>query len=99
MSLKLVGSIVIGIGIFFMTFGCIALWRFKNFYSRILSASLVDSAGFILIILGAMLYRGHLYFNLKLGLILAVVMILNPVSSHFITKSAYYSGYHLKKGD
>lgn len=96
---EIIGILLMAISLIFIMFGSIGLFRFKNFYSRILIASLIDTAGFICMMIGVMVYKGFSYFSLKVFLILFAVLLLNPVSTHFITKSAHYSGYHVKKGD
>lgn len=93
----IIGFIFITLGIIFMIFGCIGLIRFRDFYSRILVTSLIDTCGFITMMVGIMIYSGLNFFTLKVGLILLTVLLLNPVSTHFITKSAHYSGYHVKR--
>ncbi len=97
MMKEILGIIFMAISLIFIIFGSIGLFRFKNFYSRILIASLIDTAGFICMMVGVIIYKGFSYFSLKVLLILIVVMLLNPVSTHFITKSAHYSGYHIKE--
>ncbi|WP_105619686.1 monovalent cation/H(+) antiporter subunit G [Vallitalea okinawensis] len=96
---EIIGLVLMAVSLIFILIGSIGLFRFKNFYSRILIASLIDTAGFICMMFGVMVYKGFSYFSLKVFLILFAVLLLNPVSTHFITKSAHYSGYHVKKGD
>ena len=94
-----VGLIFIIIGFIFIIFGIIGIYRFKDFYSRILVGSLIDTAGFTCVMVGVMIYKGFSFFSLKVFLILSVVLLLNPVSTHSITKSAYFSRYHIRKDD
>lgn len=96
---EIVGIIVMLLGLVFMVFGTLSLFRFKHFYSRILHTSLIDTSGLMTMIIGMMIYKGWSFFSLKLGSLLFIILLLNPVGTHFITKSAYLSGYHIKKGD
>lgn len=94
---ELIGIIVMSIGVIFVTFGEIGMFVFKDFYGRVLISSLVDTVGFITVMLGVIVYEGFNMFSLGILLILITVMILGPINTHFITKSAYLSGYNIKK--
>lgn len=96
---EIIGFGVMLIGLVFMVFGTLSLFRFKHFYSRILQTSLIDTSGLMTMIIGMVIYQGWSFFTLKLGSLLFIILLLNPVATHFITKSAYLSGYHIKKGD
>ncbi len=88
-----IGNAVIIIGVIFVLIGVFGIYRFRNFYSRILISSMVDTVGFITICTGAVIRSGISWFSLKVLLLAAVVMIINPVVTHAITRSAYYGGY------
>ncbi len=84
-------------GLFFIGFGILGLYRFKNFYTRILIASNVDTAGFILLLAGVIIKHGFSFFSLKVSFIVGLVLIVNPLITHAITRSAYNSGFKIKK--
>jgi len=92
---ELIGNIVIGIGLVFVLIGVFGIYRFRNFYSRILIASKVDTVGFITISVGIIIRNGIAWFSLKVLLLVAVVMIINPVVTHAIASSAYHGGYRI----
>lgn len=93
---EIIGDASIVFGMIFMTFGILGLYRFKKFYSRALSASTIDTVGFISIMVGVIIKRGIDFFSLKVFLIMIIVMIINPVSTHAIVRSAYNSGFREK---
>jgi multicomponent Na+:H+ antiporter subunit G len=93
----LIGGIIIFIGIAFIGLGIIGIYRFNNFYSRALVASKVDTVGYITIIIGVMLRHGLTFFSMKLFFILLITIIINPLITHSITRSAFISGYKLRK--
>ncbi|WHH57696.1 monovalent cation/H(+) antiporter subunit G [Petroclostridium sp. X23] len=97
--INLLGNIIISIGIVFICFGVFGIFRFNDFYSRILIASKVDTVGFITIMTGVILKQGFSFFSLKVLLILIVMIITNPLATHSIARSAYFSGYRVKKGE
>ncbi|OJF94037.1 monovalent cation/H(+) antiporter subunit G [Alkalibacterium sp. 20] len=92
-----IANIIIVIGLIFMTLGVFGVYRFKDFFSRILVSAKVDTVGFITIMLGLMMKHGFDFFTGKLLLVLALYVITNPIATHAITRSAHISGYRIKK--
>lgn len=90
-----IGNIIIGIGVVFVLLGVFGLYRFRDFYSRILIGSKIDTVGFITICTGTIIRSGITWFSLKVMLLMAVVMIINPVITHAIVNSAYHGGYRI----
>jgi len=93
---ELIGNIIIGIGVVAVLLGVFGLYRFRDFYSRILIGSMIDTVGFITVCLGVIVRSGISWFSLKVLLLIAVVMIINPVITHAIASSAYHGGYRLQ---
>lgn len=95
--IDLISKIIIFIGLVFISFGVISSYRFKNFYSRALMASKIDTVGFILILSGLIIRHRLSVFSLKLLLLIIIGIIINPIVTHAIVRSAYISGYMTKK--
>lgn len=93
----MLGSIVIYIGIGFVTLGIIGLFRFDNFYARALAASKVDTVGYITILIGVIIKSGFTFLSLKVAILLGITLLVNPLTTHMITRSAYVSGYTVRK--
>lgn len=87
-------TLVIIIALAFMFFGVLGLFRFNDFYSRILISSKVETVGFLTIMVGLVLFSGFNFASLKILLILLLMLITNPLSTHAIARSAYISGYY-----
>lgn len=85
--------IVMSIALIFMFFGVLGIFRFKIFYSKILISSKVETVGFLSLMIGVMIKSGISFFTLKVILLILVVIITNPISTHAIARSAYISGY------
>lgn len=99
MELKeIIGSILIFIGLIFQLFGIYGLFKYEHFYVRLSLSSLIDSAGFITIIIGLMIFKGWDSGTLKLGFILLLMLLLNPLSNHILGRGAYLSNYHPERG-
>ena len=91
--LYIMSYVVIGIGTIFMIFGVLGIYKFKNFYPRMLAASKVDTVGVITVIIGVMLRHGVSFFSAKALVILIILLIISPLVTHIVTRSAYVSGY------
>jgi len=87
------GEVVIAIGIIFILFGVIGALKFKNFYTRILVTAKIDTVGAITVLIGIAIRNGFGFFSLKTLLLIFVMMIINPLATHMIARSAYLSGY------
>lgn len=95
--MKIIGYILICLGLLFMTIGTIGTYRFKSFYSRILAASKVDLVGEITVLLGLIVLNGFSQYSLKLLFIMILLILINPLVSHIIVRSAMMSNYRFRK--
>ena len=87
------GNVIIIIGLILMAFGVIGMFRFKDYFSRVLVGGKVDTVGFITILIGLLLKNGFTYFTGKILLVLVLYVVTNPIATHAITRSAHLSGY------
>ncbi len=95
--LELSGNIIVVIGLVLMAFGVIGMFRFKDYFSRVLIGGKVDTVGLITILIGLMIKNGLTYFSGKILLVLVLYIVTNPIATHAITRSAHLSGYRIKK--
>jgi len=93
--LAIAGDVLIIIGIVFMFFGIIGIFRFKGFFARILVSSKIDTVGAFTIIIGLAFKHGIGFFSLKLILLIVLMMIINPIITHITARSAWLSGYKI----
>lgn len=91
----IIGYTLIAIGLLFILIGLIGIFKFKNFYSRILVSSIIDTAAFITIIIGILFVKGFSFFSLKVILILILMLFLNPLATHTIARGAHMSGFRI----
>ena len=91
-------SILLVLSWVFIVFGMIAIFKVKNLYTRILSAATIDTVASLTIIL-ALLIANILDFNtvIRFILLIAFLLITNPISSHVNIRSAYLTGVDIKK--
>ena len=92
--MEILSYVIIGIGILFMIFGVIGIYQpNKDFYYRILVACKVDTVGFLTFCIGMAIRHGFSFFTGKIFIILLLMMVLNPLVAHIVSRSAYTSGY------
>jgi len=86
---ELISKGFIGLGVFFLCLGVFGLFRYKDFYTRILVASKADTVGFLLVVIGLILHHGFSFFSGKLVLIAMLMIILNPFVAAIVVRSAF----------
>ncbi len=79
--------------------GGIGVLRMPDFYTRMHAASLTDSMGAILVILGIMLQAGLSLATVKLGAILAFLLLTSPTAANALAVSALLAGMKPRTGD
>jgi multicomponent Na+:H+ antiporter subunit G len=80
-------------GCAFMMIGGLGVLRFPDIYARLHAASLTDTAGAGLIVLGLMLQGGWSLVTVKLALILGFLFFTSPTSTHALARTALASGH------
>jgi len=96
--LIIISNIFLVAGLIFMAFGILGLFRFNNFFLRIMSSSKVDTVGTLTIIFGMAIRMGLSYFSAKLVFLAIILIILGPLCHHMVARSAYLSGYKTSDG-
>lgn len=79
-------------GGFFLFIGSLGMVRLGDFWARLHGASIIDSAGAGLILLGMMLQAGFSLITVKLILIVIFLFITGPTASHAAANAAFMSG-------
>ncbi len=81
-------------GVAFCVIGGIGMIRMPDFYTRSHAASLTDTLGAALILLGLGIQAGISLIAVKLLFIYILFYITSPTSAHALVKSAYSHGLH-----
>ncbi|MBF0255489.1 MAG: monovalent cation/H(+) antiporter subunit G [Gammaproteobacteria bacterium] len=79
--------------------GGVGLLRFPDFFSRMHAAGVMDTLGAGLILFGLMLQSDHWLVLVKLLLILKLIWLTSPTSSHALAKAAIRGGARPLLGD
>lgn len=87
-------------GSLFCVIGGIGLLRLPDFFSRTHGAGITDTLGAALVLVGLMFQAGLTLVTVKLVMILVILWLTSPTSTHAIAKAAILSGLKpLLKGD
>jgi len=83
---------LLSIGGTFVFIGGVGVLRMPNLYTRIHAASLTDTMGAILIIVGVMLQAGASLAAIKLAAILLFLLLTSPTASNALASAALLAG-------
>ncbi len=86
-------------GAVFCVIGGVGLLRLPEFYSRMHGASVTDTLGATLILLGLMLQPGDWTITVKLAFILFFLYVTSPTAGHALIHAAYTSGHEPELAD
>lgn len=73
--------------------GGIGMLRLPDLYTRVHAASVGDTGGMLLILLGLMIQAGLSGVTLKLVLIVIFLLITSPTATHALTRAARHEGF------
>ena len=93
-TLELIAAALLCFGTFFCLVGGIGIHRMPDFYTRTHAASITDTLGAGLMLIGLMfLCEGqHWTVPVKLGMVLVFVLLTSPTSGHALVKAAAAEG-------
>ena len=80
----LISATLIVSGLIVMCLGVIGVYRFKYVLNRMHAAAMNDTLGLALIMLGLIVMSGFTFTSLKLLLVILMLWLSSPVSSHLI---------------
>lgn len=96
MTISLILDVVTGVlllgGCVLVISGGVGLLRFPDFYSRTHAASLTDTAGASLVILGLLLQADGPESVIRLVLIMFFMMLTGPTAAHALAQAARRDG-------
>jgi multicomponent Na+:H+ antiporter subunit G len=90
--LDIISWILLSAGGVFVLIGGIGALRMPNLYTRMHAASVTDSMGAALVLLGVMVQAGLSLATIKLGAILIFLLITSPTSSYALASAALLAG-------
>lgn len=84
-------------GLFMIFVSLLGIFKFKFDLNRMHAASLTDTLGLLLIILGIVVSHEFNWGTAKLMLIILIMWLSSPVSSHFLSRLEILTASDLKK--
>jgi multicomponent Na+:H+ antiporter subunit G len=92
LAIDLLSWSLLSAGGIFILIGGIGVVRMPGFYTRMHAASLTDSIGTILILVGIMLQAGTSLATIKLMAILVFMLLTGPTATYALANAALMSG-------
>ena len=94
--LDVVSFVLIGLGAFFVVTGAIGILRMPDVYTRMHAASVIDTLGGALLVVGMCLQAPSVLVVFKLLVVLALLFFTGPVASHALAQAALEAGVEPK---
>ncbi len=91
--LDILSWLLLTTGGIFVFIGGVGALRMPNLYTRMHAASVTDSIGPILILVGLVLQSGLALASVKLAAILLFLLLTGPTASNALASAALLSGY------
>jgi len=95
--IEILSWIFIVAGSAFAIVGAVGIIRFPDFWSRLHAASIADSAGVMLLLVGMSLQAGFTLITVKLIVIGVFLFITGPTATHAVANAAMMSGLRPKE--
>ena len=83
----------------FCVVGAIGLLRMPDFYTRMHAASVTETLGAGLILIGLMLQAGWTLVTVKLLMLGLLIFFVSPTATHALARAAMVRGLHPKLAD
>jgi multicomponent Na+:H+ antiporter subunit G len=90
---QVVGGSLAIFGALLAVLGAVGVLRFPDVYTRIHAASITDTAGASVMILGLAIISGFTMVTLKLAIVWACLMLTSPAAAHALANAAFSSGH------
>ena len=94
--INIVSWVLILLGSGLVLIGSFGFFRLPDFWSRLHAASVIDSGGMMLIVLGMCFQAGLSLITVKLFLIAVFLVITGPTATHAVANAALVSGLSVK---
>ncbi len=92
MLIDVLSGIFLAGGAFFCLVGSIGLIRMPDFYTRMHAASVTETLGAGLMLIGLMLHAGLTLVTVKLAIMGLLIFLASPTAGHALSRAAQMSG-------
>lgn len=83
---------MIAVGLFFLVVAAVGMVRLPDVYTRSHAVSLTDALGAFFVLMGLATYHGFSTNTFRILVVLALLILVNPVISHATVRAALRSG-------
>lgn len=97
MTLYYIGILLVIIGLFAIFSGIIGFFRFPDFYTKLHAASVIESFGVPVCLIGFACIEADIVNSSKLILAALLIFLLNPVATHALGKASLLSMSSFRK--
>ena len=101
MLIRIIADLFLLIGAVFALAGTIGVLKMPDTYSRMQASTCISTLGILCVGLGALVYAIFAMHSasaaIKIGVIVLMIFVTNPVGSHAIIKGAYRAGFRPEK--
>lgn len=87
-----IAMLLIALGIFVIAVAIYGLFKYRDALQSLHAGALIDTLAFLLIMVGIALLCGFTNTTLKLVVLTIILWIMNPISSHLITRMELITG-------
>ena len=94
--LDIASWICLVVGVVFCVIGAVGILRLSDLYMRTHAATIIDTMGAGMILIGLMFQGGLTIVTVKLFLVLVLLLYTSPAASHALVKAAYVQGVRVK---
>ena len=81
--------VVVTFGVLIILIGTLGLFKFQDFLTRTHAASVIDTLGTTLVILGLVIVEGFTITSFKLVLLLVLLLVSNSTISHILAQTFF----------
>lgn len=94
---EIISACFIFVGLIVIAIAFLGVFRFKEVRLRLHASSVLDSFGFLLVIVGLCFSGAGLFATIKIVLILLFMLLAAPLTTHLIAKMDFilYSDRHM----
>jgi len=89
---EIVAGLFLFAGAFFLLAGAIGMNRMPDLFTRMHAASVADTLGVSLMLIGMVFLAGFTLVTVKLVFLLAFLLFMGPVASHALAAAALQAG-------
>ena len=93
---RIIGALVSLIGSIFLLLGALGVLRMPDLYNRMQAGTKTTTLGSMLTLLGIGIY--HPAWLPQLLIIIAFIVITNPISTHALARAAHFAGIRPAEG-